>query len=147
MNIEDVKIEDATDANYVIKKFFNNQLKNINMNQLEQLVLTVYNLGKKQSTSAGSDTCCECSSSECSDSERPVSDAPPPKLDNPFKINDKVRAIEEIEIGHSGDFIKAGTEGTVNSVNGENISFVFESGEDGEIIEVNALFSKFEIAD
>jgi transcription antitermination factor NusG len=132
MNIEDVKIEDAADANYVIRKFFNNQLKNINMSQLEQLVLTVYNMGKNQSSSAGS---------EC-----PVSDAPP-KPANPFKINDKVKAIEDIEIGRSGEFVKADTEGTVNSVNEDKVSFIFESDEDGEMIEVSALFSKFEKID
>jgi hypothetical protein len=59
MKIEDVKIEDAADANYVIRKYFNNQLKGIKMDQLEQLILTVYNMGKNPGASAGSESAVE----------------------------------------------------------------------------------------
>jgi len=48
MKIEDIKIEDAADANCVIRKFFNNDFSNVKMAQLEQLVLTVYAMGKKK---------------------------------------------------------------------------------------------------
>jgi len=132
MNIEDIKIEDAADANYVIKKFFKNQLTNIKMDQLEQLVLTVYNMGKNKTSEDGSE------------SSAPEAPPPAPENVNPFKINDRVIVIEDIEIGHSGEFIKTNSIGTVSSVKGEKISCLFESGEDGEMIDVSAVYSKFE---
>jgi hypothetical protein len=131
MKIEDVKIEDAADANYVIRKYFNNQLKNIKMDQLEQLVLTVYNMGKNTGVSAGS--------------ESPVAESPiSPANANPFKINDRAKTVEDVEIGQSGEIISADTAGTVSSVNGDSVSFLFESGEYGEMIEASLLYQKLE---
>jgi len=127
MKIEDVKIEDAADANYVIRKFFNNQFKEVKLSQLEQLVLTVYNMGKKGASDG---------------SENPETDALAKA--NPFNINEKAKAIEDIEIAHSGELIKAGTVGTVSSVNEDIVLFLFESDEDGEMIEASVLFHKLE---
>jgi len=142
MKIEDVIIEDAADANYVIRKFFNDDLKSIKVSQLEQLVLTVYNMGKNSSSSP----CCE--NTESSDLESAPSPEPPPPpepvITNPFKVSDRVKAIEDFEIGRSGEFVNAGTVGTVTSVNGELISFLFEHSEDGEMMDASAPFSKFE---
>jgi len=136
MKIEDVKIEDAADANYVIRKFFNNQFTNMKMSQLEQLVLTVYNMGKENGAPSDS----ESPESDDAANESPESDDAADE--NPFKINDRARAIEDIEIASSGEIIKADTVGTVNSVTGDKVSFLFESGEDGEMIEASVLFSK-----
>jgi hypothetical protein len=131
MKIEDVKIEDAADANYVIRKYFNNQLKNIKMDQLEQLILAVYNMGKNADTSDGS---------ESSVAEPPAS----PVNANPFKINDKAKIVEDLEIGQSGEIIRANTVGTISSVKGDSVSFLFESDEYGEMIEASVLFEKLE---
>jgi len=128
MKIEDVKIEDAADANYIIRKFFNNQLKNIKIDQLEQLILTVYNLGKNSGGEAGSGS--------------PVSETPVSA--NPFKINDRAKTVEEVEIAHSGEIINADTKGSISSVNGDFVSFLFESGEFGEMIETTLPFEKLE---
>jgi len=133
MNIEDVKIEDAADANYIIRKYFNDQCAKLKMSQLEQLVLTVYNMGKNSRAPAAS-----------RDTDRPdISAAAPAKVNpNPFEISDRVKAIEDIEIGHSGEIIKADTVGTVSSIEEDKVSFLFESGEDGEMIETSVLFHK-----
>jgi transcription antitermination factor NusG len=131
MKIEDVKIEDAADANYVIRKYFNNQLKNIKMDQLEQLILTVYTMGKNTGASAGSESSVE---------ESPVS----PSNSNPFKISDKAKTVEDVEIGQSGKVISANTAGTVSSVDGDSVSFMFESGEYGAMIEASLPFQKLE---
>jgi len=144
MKIEDVIIEDAADANYVIRKYFNDDLKNIKVSQLEQLLITVYNMGKKNSAPC----CSENTESSDSESAPPASLEPPPPpepiITNPFKVSDRVKAIEDFQIGKSGEFVKANTVGTVTSVNGELISFLFEHSEDGEMMDVSGLFSKFE---
>jgi len=133
MKIENIEIEDAADASYFIRKFFNDELKNIKMNQLEQLVLTAYRMGKNKAAEAGS--------------ESSVSD-PPSEPDNipanPFNIGDRVKTLEDIEIGHTGLFIDSNTEIIINSVNGDMVSFLYESDEDGEMIEVSVLFNKLE---
>jgi hypothetical protein len=132
MKIEDVKIEDAADANFVIKKFFNGQFKNIKMEQMEQLILTVYNMGKNSGgtgVSAGSVS--------------PAAEPPPVKVP-PFKINDRVRIVEDVEIGKSGEFIHANTEGIISSVQGDKVSFLFETGEYGEMIDTSVPSSKLE---
>jgi len=138
MNIEDIKIEDAADANYVIRKFFNDQLTDIKMSQLEQLVLTVYNMGKNKAASATCATSVVSAASPESSPELNKTEV------NPFKINDKVKTIEDIEIGNSGIIIKANTAGTVSSVNEDTVSFLFESSEDGEMIDASVLFNKLE---
>jgi len=135
MKIEDIKIEDAADANYVIKKFFNNDFQNMKMTQLEQLVLTVYNMGKKNGVSTT-----DCAPDE---SEPESTDKVPEKV-NPYKISDKVKVLEDVEIGHSGIFMKTNNVGTVNSIEGDTVTILFESVEDGELIEVNVLFDKLE---
>jgi hypothetical protein len=131
MNIEDVKIEDAADANYVIRKYFNNQLKNIKMDQLEQLVLTVYNMGKNKGASVDS---------KSSFVESPAK----PANANPFKVNDRAKIVEEAEIGKSGDFVTVNTTGIITSVKGDMVSFLFESSENGEMIDASFLFKKLE---
>jgi len=145
MKIEDIKIEDAADANYVIRKFFNDQFKEMKMSRLEQLVLTVYNMGKN-SASAGSESPEPQPSPKTEASTMP--DSPPeieePAMANPFNISEKVKALEDIEIAHSGELIKAGTVGTVSSVNEETVLFLFESDEDGEMIEASVPFQKLE---
>jgi len=124
MNIEDINIEDTSDANYVIRKFFDNQFKGITMGQLEQLVLTVYKMGKNNGGAS--------------------EPAPEPKKTNPFKPNDNAKAVEDIEIGHSGEFIKANTVVMVNYVKEDAVSFMYELDEDGEMIEVIVPFHKLE---
>jgi len=145
MNIEDVKIEDAADANYVIRKFFNDQLSGLKMSQLEQLVLTVYKMGKNSGTSAGSksDDSSVPDSSDMTDISDDDADAEE-AIANPFKINDRAEAIEDIEIEHTGEVIRAGTVGTVSSVRGDKVSFLFESSEFGEMIEASVTFDKLE---
>jgi len=134
MKIEDIKIEDTADANYVIKKFFNNDLTNIKMTQLEQLVLTVYSMGKNN-----------CVSNDCVPDEiEPESADEVPAKTNPFEISDRVKVLEDIEIGHSGIFMKTNNTGTVNSIEGNIVTVLFESVEDGELIEVSVLFDKLE---
>jgi len=134
MKIEDIKIEDTADANYFIKKYFKNDLNKIKMNQLEQLVLTVYSMGKNNGVS-----------NDCTPDEiEPESTDEVPVKANPFKINDKARILEDVEIGHSGIFMKTNNTGTVNSVEGDTVTILFESVEDGELIEVDVLFDKLE---
>jgi len=129
MKIEDIQIEDAADANYVIKKFFNNDFKNIKMAQLEELVLTVYSMGKNSGASGGSDS-------------KPA-EPPPPKV-SPFKMNDRVKILEDVEIGHSGEIVEADNEGTVTLVKGDTVTVLFEAGEEGEMIEVSVPVDKLE---
>jgi len=133
MKIEDIKIEDAEDANYVIKKFFNNNFKNIKMAQMEQLILTVYTMGKKSGVST--DSAPEAQ-------PKPAAEAPPKT--NPFKVNDRVRTIEDIEIGHSGEYIKPDKVGIVTLIKGDTITVLYEIGEDGEMLEINFLFDKLQ---
>jgi len=134
MKIEDIKIEDTTDANYVIKKFFNNDFKNIKMPQLEQLVLTVYSMGKNNGVS---NNCAPVEIESESTGEAPA------KV-NPFEINDRAKVLEDVEIGRSGIFMKTNNVGTVNAIDGDTVTVLFESVEDGELIEVNVLFDKLE---
>jgi len=136
MKIEDIKIEDTEDANYVIKKFFNNNFKNIKMSQLEQFVLTVYNMGKKSGVSTDS----------APDEAQPKpADKAPPKT-NTFKVNDRVRTVEDIEIGRSGEYIKPDKTGIVTLIKGDIITVLYEIGEDGEMLEINFKFDKLEKA-
>ena len=132
MKIEDLKIEDTADANYLIKKFFNNDYKKIPMTQLEQLVLTVYAMGKKSGVSGDS----------AADGNDSKSAAKAPAKANLVKLNDRVKVIEDVEIGHSGEFIKADSVGTVTHINGETTTVLFEAGEEGEMMEVNVLCGK-----
>ena len=134
MKIEDIKIEDTADANYVIRKYFNNDLKTIKMNQLEQLVLTVYSMGKKNGASTDG----------ASDEIDPKSTGKAPAKESPFKINDRVKILEDIEIGHSGEFIRADSVGSVAFSKGDTITVLFEAGEEGEMIEVNIPLDKIE---
>ena len=134
MKMEDVKIEDAADANYVIKKFFNNDLSKIKMAQLEQLVLAVYAMGKNSGAPAET---------------APVEAEPKPEAKAPakaavLKINDRVKLLEDVEIGHSGEFIKAGSECKVNTIKGDNITALFEMGEEGEMHEISISLDKLE---
>jgi len=134
MKIEDIKIEDAADANYVIKKFFNNDLSKITMAQLEQLVLTVYSMGKNSGVP---------SDSAPSVSEPEPSEKVPEKV-NPFKVNDNARVLEEVEIGHSGEFIKTDDVGRVTLVKGDIVTVLYEEGEEGEMIEISVPYEKLE---
>jgi len=134
MKIEDIKIEDAADANYVIKKFFNNDLSKITMAQLEQLIVTVYSMGKN--SGAPSD-------SAPAGSEPEPAEKVPEKV-NPFKINDNARVIEEVEIGHSGEFIKTDDVGRVTLVKGDIVTVLYEEGEEGEMIEISVPYDKLE---
>jgi len=134
MKIEDIKIEDAADANYVIKKFFNNDLSKLTMAQLEQLVLTVYSMGEKNGAPAGS----------ASDEGESESAAEAPEKTNPFKMGDNARVLEEVEIGHSGEFIKTDDVGRVTLVKGDNVTVLYEAGEEGEMIEIAVTFDKLE---
>ena len=138
MKIEDIKIEDTADANYFIKKFFNNDYNKIQMTQLEQLVLTVYNMGKKNGVSADS------APVETKTETKPAAAAPPKT--NPFKVNDRVRTVEDIEIGHSGEYIKPDKVGIITLIKGDTITVLYEVGEDGEMLEINFLFDKLEKA-
>jgi len=136
MKLEDIKIEDATDANCVIRKFFDNDFSNVKMVHLEQLVLTVYAMGKKSAVSTDS----------ASDETEPKSAGKAPAKANPFKISDRVKILEDVEIGHSGEFIKTDDVGTVTLVNGETTTVLFEAGEDGEMMEISVLCDKLEKA-
>jgi len=106
------------------------------MAQLEQLVLTVYNMGKKNGVSADS----------APDETQPKPADPPPKKTNTFKVNDRVRTIEDIEIGRSGEYIKPDKIGIVTLIKGDTITVLYEIGEDGEMLEINFLFDKLEKA-
>jgi hypothetical protein len=135
VKIEDIKIEDTADANYFIKKFFNNDYSKIQMTQLEQLVLAVYNMGKKNGVSADS----------APGENEPKSGTAPAKT-NPFKANDRVKTIEDIEIGHSGEYIKPDKIGIVTLIKGDTVTVLYEVGEDGEMLEINFSFDKLEKA-
>jgi len=145
MKIEDIKIEDAADANYVIRKFFNDQFKEMKLSQLEQLVLTVYNMGKN-SASAGSQSTEPQPSPQTDESAVPdsPSETEEPAIANPFKISDKAISRYDIEIAHTGELIKAGTKGTVTSVNENNVFFLVEWGDEGEMIEAGVPFQMLE---
>jgi len=147
MKIEDVKIEDAADANYVIRKYFNNDLKDIKMTQLEQLVLTVYEMGKKSGGASGSvsgET--EAETETESKSDEPAVKAP--AEEKHFKLYEKVKVLEDIEIGHSGEFIKTNDIGTLILMKGKDAGTVlFEQGEDGEMLEVDITFDKLDKAE
>jgi len=137
MQIEDIKIEDTADANYFIKKFFNNDYSKIQMTQLEQLVLAAYNMGKKNGGAAdGAPADTEKKPKEKAP-EKPPKKAPPP-----FKINDRVKILADTEIGHSGEFIKADSIGTISYIKGDTMTALFEAGEDGEMIDVMVLPDK-----
>jgi hypothetical protein len=149
MKIEDIKIEDTADANYVIKKFFNNDFKNIKMPQLEQLVLTVYAMGKNSGASTGSAVSTDDNApADSAPAEvEPEAAAEAPAKVNPFMVSDRVKVLEDVEIGHSGEFIKTDSIGTVNAVKEDTVTVLFEAGEDGEMIEVSVPFDKLETAD
>jgi len=136
MKVEDIKIEDTADANYLIKKFFNNDYKKITMAQLEQLVLTVYAMGKKNGVPTDS-------APDEIEPEPPVK--APPKT-NTFKVNDRVKTIDDIEIGHSGEFISPDKVGIVTLIKGDTVTVLYEMGEEGEMLEINFLFDKLEKA-
>jgi hypothetical protein len=127
MKLEDIIIEDATDANCVIRKFFDNDFSNVKMTHLEQLVLTVYAMGKKNAVSTD---------------DAPAGKAP--EKTNPFKMNDRVKILEDVEIGHSGEFIKTNNVGTITLIKGETTTVLFEAGEEGEMIEINIPPDKLE---
>jgi hypothetical protein len=138
MEIEDIKIEDTADANYFIKKFFNNDYKKITMLQLEQLVMTVYAMGKKNGVPTDS--------TPDEIEPKPAVKAPdkaPPKT-NTFKVNDRVKTVEEIEIGHSGEFIKPDKVGIVTLIKGDTVTVLYEMDEEGEMLEINFSFDKLE---
>jgi hypothetical protein len=137
MKIEELKIEDTADANYFIKKFFNNDYSKIQMTQLEQLVLAAYNMGKKGTPAAGG-------APKASEPEPKPAAKPPKKAPPPFKINDRVKILADTEIGHSGEFIKAGSEGTISYIKGDTMTALFEAGEDGEMIDIMVLPDKIE---
>jgi hypothetical protein len=132
MKLEDIEIEDATDANCFIRKFFDNDFSNVKMTHLEQLVLTVYAMGKKSGVSTDG----------ASDESKSAGKAP--AKTNPFKINDRVKVLEDVEIGHSGEFIKTNDVGRVTLVKEEITTVLFEAGEEGEMIEVNVLCDNLE---
>jgi hypothetical protein len=134
MNIEEMKIEDTADANYFIKKFFNNDYSKIQMTQLEQLVLAVYNLGKKSGAPADG----------ASNEVEPKPAAKPPVKEPLFKINERVKLLEDVEIGHSGEFVKADSVGSISYCKGDTVSALFEAGEDGEMIDVIVLPAQLE---
>ena len=170
MKIEDIKIEDSADANYFIKKFFNNDYNKITMTQLEQLVLAVYTMGKKSGVSSdsapdGTEPKPAAKAPAKADSfklnervkvleeietnpavieSKPVVTAPPKT--NTFKVNDRVKTIEDIEIGHSGEFISPDKVGIVTLIKGDTISVLYEVGEEGEMLEINFMFDKLEKA-
>jgi len=138
MKVEDIKIEDAADANYVIRKYFNNEFKDIKMTQLEQLVLTVYEMGKKSGGASGS----------ASDETETKSADKAPAEEKNFKLYEKVKILEDIEIGHSGEFIKANDIGTLILMKGKDAgTILFEAGEEGEMIEVDISFDKLDKAE
>jgi len=132
MKIEDIKIEDTTDANCVIRKFFDNDFSNVKITHLEQLVLTVYAMGKRDGVPT--------------DETEPKSAGKAPSKASPFKINDRAKILEDVEIGHSGEFIKINDIGTVTLVKEDTATVLFEAGEEGEMIEVSVPFDKLEKA-
>jgi hypothetical protein len=136
MKMEDIKIEDTADANYFIKKFFNNDYTKIKMAQLEQLVLTVYTMGKKNGVSTDG----------APDKTEPTPPVKAPPKTNPFKVNDMVKTIEDIEIGHSGEYINPDKTGIVTLIKGDIVTVLYEIGEYGEMLEINFSFDKLEKA-
>ena len=130
MKIEEIQIEDAADANYAIKKFFNNDFKNINMSQLEQLVLTVYSMGKNNGGSAGN--------------VPNGKEQNPAVKESPFKLSDRVKILEDVQVGRSGEIVTADSEGTVSAVKGDTITVLCEAGEDGEMMEVDIMYDMLE---
>jgi len=140
MKIEDLKIEDTADANYFIKKFFNNEYTKITMAQLEQLVLTAYTMGKKSGGSTDS------APDETEPKPAAQAPAPAPAKTNTFKVNDRVKTIEDIEIGHSGEFIQPDKVGIVTLIKGDIVTALYEMGEEGEMLEINFTFDKLEKA-
>ena len=139
MKIEDIKIEDTADANYFIKKFFKNDYNKIQMTQLEQLVLTVYAMGKKNGVSTDGVP-------GTSDEIEPKAPVKAPPKTNTFKVNDRVKTIDDIEIGHSGEFISPDKVGIVTLIKGDTVTVLYEMGEEGEMLEINFLFDKLEKA-
>ena len=127
MQIEELKIEDTADANYFIKKFFNNDYSKIQMTQLEQLVLAAYNMGKKSGGAADGAP---------AETEKKPKEKAPKKAPPPFKINDRVKILADTEIGHSGEFVKAESVGTISYIKGDTMTALFEAGEDGEMIDI-----------
>ena len=147
MKIEDIKIEDAADANYVIKKFFNNDLKNIKMTQLEQLVLTVYGMGKGKGGAIDSGASDETEIDTETEAETESADKAPAE-EKHFKLYEKVKVLEDIEIGRSGEFIKTNDIGTLILMKGKDAgTILFEAGEDGEMLEVDISFDKLDKAE
>jgi hypothetical protein len=132
MKVEDIKIEDTTDANCVIRKFFDNDFTDVKMTHLEQLVLTVYAMGKKSGVATDG----------ASDEIESKSAGKAPAKANPFKISDKVKILEDVEIGHSGEFIKTDSVGTVTLLKEDTTTVLFEVGDEGEMIEVSVLSDK-----
>ena len=104
------------------------------MTQLEQLVLTVYAMGKKSGVSTDG----------APDEIEPESTGKVPAKASPFKVNDRVKILEDVEIGHSGEFIKTNDVGTVTFSKGDTINVLFEAGEEGEMIEINVPLDKIE---
>jgi len=144
MKIEDIKIEDAADANYVIRKYFNNDLKDIKMTQLEQLVLTVYEMGKKNGVAT--DSASDETETETETESKSADKAP--AEEKHFKLYEKVKVLEDIEIGHSGEFVKTNDVGTLILMKGKDAgTILFEAGEDGEMIEVDISFDKLDKAE
>jgi len=144
MKMEDIKIEDTADANYFIKKFFNNEYTKITMAQLEQLVLTAYNMGSKSGVST--DGAPDETEPEPEQKPEPKPEVKAPPKTNPFKVNDRVRTIGDIEIGRSGEFIKPDKVGIITTIKGDIISVLYEVGEEGEMLEINFSFDKLEKA-
>ena len=136
MKIEDLKIEDTADANYFIKKYFNNDYNKITMSQLEQLVLAVYSMGKNNGVGVSTDS--------APDEIEPKPAGKAPAKASPFKISDRVKILEDFEIGHSGEFIKTDSIGTVTFSKGDTINVLFEAGEEGEMMEINLPLDKIE---
>jgi hypothetical protein len=146
MKIEEINFEDTADANYFIKKFFNNDYKKITMAQLEQLVMTVYSMGKKNGvpTDGAPDESEPESTDKTPDIVPEKTQEKAPAKTNTFKVNDRVRTIEDIEIGRSGEFIKPDKVGIITFIKGDTISVLYEMGEEGEMFEINFLFDKLE---
>jgi uncharacterized Zn ribbon protein len=207
MKIDDIRIDDAVDANYVIKKFFgdkaiNNSSVTVDVTSLEQLILKVYTMGKKNmgrtvpqpitnkfkldekvqvvknirytdnkvlekgSVGVITDFNKRYYVMTCFDSaeyfvpeeglvlfegqetaKTNIAERSTPVVT--LKAGDEARVIEDVEIGRSGDIIKAGTIGRVDShilktEKGDAITFIFESDESGEMISTAVLVAKLE---